>query len=248
MKRWSVVAQNLPEHASNPIHTDAGARAAGFERALVAGVTTYAYCLHPVIEQWGLDWVRSGSAEVRLRAPVFAGDLVELDGTDSTDETGNVTALTIAATTDRSRAELVQVRATPAIQRNEQPPVARSGEQLETVIIELAGEYGSTYASRAGDDQALLVDQHVVHPAVWPALANYVFHRQVARGSWIHTRSNIVHHDLAYDEEEATVETVIVDRFQRSGERAVAEVRISVGDRLVAILEHEAIVDLSSRQ
>ena len=37
---WSVKAQNLPEHARNPIHTDAGAQAAGFPRALVAGVTT----------------------------------------------------------------------------------------------------------------------------------------------------------------------------------------------------------------
>ena len=37
---WSVTAQNLPEHARNAIHTDEGAQAAGFPRALVAGVTT----------------------------------------------------------------------------------------------------------------------------------------------------------------------------------------------------------------
>jgi hypothetical protein len=34
---WTVVARNLPEHARNPIHTDAGAHAAGLPRALVAG-------------------------------------------------------------------------------------------------------------------------------------------------------------------------------------------------------------------
>ena len=39
---WSVQARNLPEHASNPIHTDEGGRAAGFDAALVAGVTVYA--------------------------------------------------------------------------------------------------------------------------------------------------------------------------------------------------------------
>ena len=43
LRDHQVVAQNLPEHARNPIHTDEGARAAGFDRALVAGVTTYAY-------------------------------------------------------------------------------------------------------------------------------------------------------------------------------------------------------------
>ena len=50
---WSIVARNLTDHASNPIHTDAGARAAGFPRALVAGVTTYTYCVHPIAEHWG---------------------------------------------------------------------------------------------------------------------------------------------------------------------------------------------------
>ena len=49
---WSIIAQNLPEHARNPIHTDAGAQAAGFPRALVAGVTTYAYMTHPVVAAW----------------------------------------------------------------------------------------------------------------------------------------------------------------------------------------------------
>ena len=73
---WSVTAQNLPEHARNPIHTDDGARAAGFPAALVAGVTTYAYLCHPVVAAWGLDWVRDGAGEVRFRSPVFAGDRV----------------------------------------------------------------------------------------------------------------------------------------------------------------------------
>ena len=51
MRSSAVVARNLPEHARNAIHTDAGARAQGFPRALVAGVTTYAYLVHPAIDQ-----------------------------------------------------------------------------------------------------------------------------------------------------------------------------------------------------
>ena len=46
---WTVTARNLAHHARNPIHTDAGAQAQGFPRALVAGVTTYAYLTHPVV-------------------------------------------------------------------------------------------------------------------------------------------------------------------------------------------------------
>ena len=39
---WRLVARNLPAHAGNPIHTDVGARAAGYPSALVAGVTVHA--------------------------------------------------------------------------------------------------------------------------------------------------------------------------------------------------------------
>ena len=73
---WSIVAQNLPEHARNPIHTDAGAQDAGFPRALVAGVTTYAYLTHPLIVAWGEDWLTRGGGEMRFRRPVFDQDVL----------------------------------------------------------------------------------------------------------------------------------------------------------------------------
>ena len=89
MRSSAVVARNLPEHARNAIHTDAGARAQGFPRALVAGVTTYAYLVHPAIDAWGLDWVAHGGGEVRFRRPVFDGDTVRCVPTpDEVDEIG----------------------------------------------------------------------------------------------------------------------------------------------------------------
>ena len=59
---WPVVARNLSEHSSNPIHPDAGAQAAGFPAALVAGVTTYAYLTHPIVAAWGRDGLEHGGA------------------------------------------------------------------------------------------------------------------------------------------------------------------------------------------
>ena len=76
LETWTVLARNLPEHADNRIHTDAGARAAGFPAALVAGVTTYAYLTHPIVAAWGLDWVANGGGEVRFDAPVFDHEAV----------------------------------------------------------------------------------------------------------------------------------------------------------------------------
>ncbi len=238
---WTIVARNLPEHARNPIHTDAGAQAAGFERALVAGVTSYAYCLHPVIERYGLDWVAHGEAEVRFRSPVFDGDLVSFPVADRSDGGIEVTA----NVESRSARPLVSVSAWHRAAAN-LANHGRTGEVIAPVMVSLVEEYGSEYAERAGDDLDACRRAGVVHPAVWPSLANHVFHRHVVRGPWIHTRSVVRHHGLVPVGSEAHIATTIVERFQRHGERAVADVVIRVGGNVVATLEHEAIIDISS--
>lgn len=237
---FTVVAQNLPEHARNPIHTDAGAQAAGFERALVAGVTTYAYLTHPVAAAWGVEWLAHGGGEVRFRRPVFAGDTLECRPSEVA-EAAPGAAVLIEACTDSGD----DPRATFLAVRQSQPPVAmREGEVLPSRQVRLEGELGGDYGERAGEHLALYADHGLVHPAVWPAIANVVVHRNVARGSWIHTRSIVRHHSLAHAGEVADVSAVVVRRFERHGETAVLDVHIHVEGRLVSSLEHEAIVAL----
>ena len=232
---WQVVAQNLPEHARNPIHTDAGAQVAGFPRALVAGVTTYAYLTHPLLVGWGVDWLARGAAEVRFRRPVFDGDTLRCVPAVDGD------AVVVRAETDEPEQPRASVRAVPV---GPSPAARRDGEPLDEHRVELRGEWGSDYGSRAGDDLSLCADLGVVHPAVWPALANNVVHLQVARGSWIHTRSIIRHHALAPAGALAIVRSTVVRRFASHGERAVLDVEIEVAGTIVATLEHEAIVAL----
>jgi acyl dehydratase len=229
MERWSVVAQNLPEHARNPIHTDDGARAAGFASALVAGVTTYAYLCHLPLTAWGVAWLAGGTATVRFKRPVAAGDLLVCEP----DATG-IHALVGGDVRAIATATLGSVDVAPA----------RAGDRLRPLEVELVGEFGSEYAARAGDALDVCAAADVVHPAVWPALANEVVHAQLAEGSWIHVRSAITHVAAVPAGATAVVESVVVDRFQRSGERAVLDVRITVDDQLVAALEHEAIIRL----
>lgn len=243
-------AQNLPEHARNPIHTDEGAQAAGFPRALVAGVTTYAYLTYPVAAAWGVDWLAHGGGEVRFRRPVFDGDLLRCEPADASDASdmteltegsGALETVLVRALTD----EPEQPRAVFAAVRRAAPATPmREGEVLRSRSLLLAGEWGADYGTRAGDEFALYAEHGVVHPAVWPALANHVVHTQVARGSWIHTRSNIRHHALAPAGATADVHAVVVRRFHAHGERAVLDVHIQVAGTLVASLEHEAIVAL----
>ena len=235
---WEVRAQNLPEHARNPIHTDGGAQAAGFARALVAGVTTYAYLTHPIVADAGLEWLRRGGGEVRFRSPVFEHDALRLVPVETD---GGTLVEARVGDEEAVRASL------HALLDAGPPPPMRAGEPLRTREIRLEGEFGDEYGSRAGDDLPLYAAQGVVHPAVWPALANHVVHADVARGSWIHTRSIIRHHALARVGSVAHVHAVVVERFHRGGDRALLDVRIEIDGEPVATLEHEAIIDADSR-
>jgi hypothetical protein len=234
---WTVVAQNLPEHAGNTIHTDEGARRAGFPRALVAGVTTYAYLTHPIAAAWGRAWLAGGAAEVRFRSPVFDGDEL-LCRPEPTDVGVRVHAL---VGDGDPRAELLAWPEAPEV------PPDPDGEAVPTLLLRLEGQYSSAYGARAGDDLSIYERLGVAHPAVWPALANHVVHRHVAQGAWIHTRSRITHLGLGPDGGLAEVRSVVVERRERKGRReARLDVRISVDGTPAAWVEHEAIVRLPS--
>ena len=236
---WSIVARNLPDHASNPIHTDAGALAAGFPRALVAGVTTYTYCVHPITEHWGLEWARSGSAEVSFASPVFDAETLSFPVTFEGDD-----GLNLEVRVDRSDRPLVRV---DARRMATSPPIrsAAGSQSLEPMTVDLDGEFDPSYAERAGDDLDLFRSADVVHPGVWPRLANHMFHEQLVNGAWIHTRSRIRHHALAPLGANAVVRGVVFDRFVRRGLRAVADIEIAVEGVMVASIEHEAIIDVT---
>lgn len=236
---WSVSARNLPEHATNVIHTDAGAVAAGFESALVAGVTTYAYLTHPLVAAWGVDWVTHGGGEVRFRAPVFADHQVDCVTTpgDNSDE------VLVEAVCPSQAANPRVVFS--AVRNAGPPPPMRSGEALASRRITLTGEFGADYGWRAGDDIDLYLRDGIVHPAVWPAIANRVMSTDLVNGAWIHTRSIIRHHGAGPAEGTVDVHATVVDRFERHGQRAVIDVLIEHEGRPIATLEHEAIVDLT---
>lgn len=74
------VARNSAAASENTIHDDAVARAFGFRGALVPGVTLYAYLTQLVVPFFGARWLARGAATVRLRRPVYEGDVVICSG------------------------------------------------------------------------------------------------------------------------------------------------------------------------
>lgn len=237
-RTWVVTARNLAEHATNPIHTDAGATAAGFPAALVAGVTTYAYLTRPLVAAWGLDWLTRGGGEVRFRAPVFADDLVACVPT--ADDDGGVLVEAICESQPLNpRVVLRAVRDTGPWR-----PL-RAGEALASRQFVLDGEFGVDYGRRAGDDLDIYRREGVVHPAVWPAIANRIMSTDLVNGSWVHTRSIVRHHAPGPVGAVVDVHATVIERFERHGLRAVIDVSIEHDGRPITSLEHEAIVDLT---
>lgn len=60
----------------NPIHDAAGAGAAGYSGALVAGVRTYGWAAETITRALGDRWLNCGWVDYRLRRPLFAGEAV----------------------------------------------------------------------------------------------------------------------------------------------------------------------------
>ena len=236
LRQWSVEALNLPEHADNPIHTDDGARSAGFAAALVAGTTVHAYLTRPVVEAWGSAWLAEGASTLELLAPVEAGerlDCVPVSGLDGLVEVkGEVRG--------DLRARLVAHRRKPEGFSYED----RAGEVLPARLEALDGAHAD-YARRAGEDLGLYAQEGLVHPCAWPTLANAVFVRHLVDGPWIHTRSRIVHHAAVAVGESVLVEATVVDRLEaRRGTRVVVDVEVSLDGIPVASVRHEALVHL----
>ena len=234
---WSIGAVNLAEHADNPVHTRDGGVAAGYPGAVVAGTTVYAYLTRPAAEAWGVPWVGGGTAEVRFHAPVIEDDHLEVVPVELGPSRWEIEARTPAGV-----CATLLVGLAPA-----EPPPAPAGERLEP-LVEVLGDRWAGYADRVGEDLDLYSAAAIVHPVVWPSLANRVFATQLVDGAWVHTRSRIRHLGVAAPGDTVVVEGWLVDRFTaRSGERAVVDVRISVDGHPVAAIEHEAIVRLAPR-
>jgi hypothetical protein len=69
-----VAISDPPEiQRANPIHA-AGATAYGYDRPIVAGLSSYGWASAAIIEVLGESWLERGWADMAFRRPVFTGD------------------------------------------------------------------------------------------------------------------------------------------------------------------------------
>jgi hypothetical protein len=73
--RQMLHAQSYDSHAS--IHDDATAQKLGFQGGTIEGPTHFSQFVPLCVEQWGLEWFRTGCLSAHYRNAVFAGEEVE---------------------------------------------------------------------------------------------------------------------------------------------------------------------------
>jgi acyl dehydratase len=82
MKPMTLERMSRPLMAgSNPIHYDpAFARDAGLPAPIATGVMSSAFLSQMLTMAFGVDWIRSGSIDVKFIRPIYAGDTVTARG------------------------------------------------------------------------------------------------------------------------------------------------------------------------
>src|SRR5438876_1927476 len=198
MRSYRVLARNTAADSENKIHDDEVARRYGFSGGLVPGVVVHAYLTHPPAEQWGLDWIASGTIRARFRKPVYDGEEVTVESggrntlvarTASPDEVATADidppdearAAAGAADVDLSR---WSDRAAPA--RPDRPPASKATFEAQPLLGAIEGHFrldlADQYLAGIGETLPLYREEGVAHPGWLIAQANYVLAANVVLG------------------------------------------------------------------
>jgi 3-hydroxybutyryl-CoA dehydratase len=82
VKHMTIERMSRPLMAGgNPIHYDpVFAQNAGFPAPIATGVMSSAFLSEMLTRAFGVDWIRSGSIDVKFIRPIYAGDTVTARG------------------------------------------------------------------------------------------------------------------------------------------------------------------------
>lgn len=272
-------ARNTSTASENKIHDDTVARQYGFGGGLVPGATSYAYLASHLMRLLGPAWAEQGESSIALVRPVYEGETVRLGGTvtaargdaaagelvldcwvDGKDGTRRAPASARLAWGSERPAEERPAFATTG--RQPRAPEDRLtisaasapvGETLPPVLIEASPEAMAHYLDGIDDTNPLFRDASggapLVHPGIYPHIANQVLSRNFILNVWIHTRSDIRHLALPRAVGAYRAYGQLVDAFEKRGhEYVTADVLICDGnDQPVARVQHTAIVVVAKK-
>jgi len=227
-----------PVGIPNPIHAEDGARSTGYAGALVAGVRTYGWVAEAVIEVLGSGWLDDGWADVALRRPVYAGDVVTIivgrrGSAGGSDAAG---ALAVSATVagrvvldgavglgsaawagDINPPEPTPAEDPPAVRPTYTIDSAPLGRPLRPLGVHVpAGGSRRLSLDDLGQTSSFVPDGRL-HPWFLAARMAPLTRHNFTYGPTIHVRTQIKHRGPARAEQEVVAGARIVEVYDRKG-------------------------------
>jgi hypothetical protein len=253
---YDVRAHNVAADSDNRIHDDSVARQFGFTGALVPGVDVFAYATHPLVEAFGLDFLRQGELLVRFRRPVYDGDEVRATAIARGDG-----AYAVAVSGADGEVRCVGLArpsydVAPTVDGLAPTPLPAAKQRSDGGALPL-GALGSVRqeVDAPGHDDYLdaiaetlsLYRAGVVHPGVLLRLANDLLMENVALGPWIHTASHCRFLGVAELPTTLVAHGVVTECFSRNGNDYVRYDALVLADETpVVAVDHTAIYHLAT--
>jgi hypothetical protein len=223
-----------PVGIANPIHAVDGASSAGYAGALVAGVRTYGWVAEAVLDVLGPGWLDDGWADVTLRRPLYAGDLVTVmvgppgSGADAAGARAVSAAVGERVVLDGAvglgaaswAGDIDPPEPRPALD----PPALRPTYTIDSAPVgqplRPLGAYLSAGAARrlALDElgqTSTRVPDGLLHPWFLAARMAPLTRHNFTYGPTIHVRTQIQHRGPARAEQEVVIGARIVDVYDR---------------------------------
>jgi hypothetical protein len=250
MQPYSVVASNTAAASTNKIHDDEVAKQFGFRGGLVPGVDMYAYLTHPVVKEWGLEWLERGHMHAKFEQPVYDGDEVMIaptgDGGLELRDPLQVCAVG-AASFPVEQLVAPDPSAWPEVEQAADPPRAAPETLAPGTALGLAPH--RFHADRAGEyldaireSHPIYADDGIAHPGWVLRDANKVLSANVQLGPWLHVESTVQHYGVVRDGQEVAARALVNEEFERKGHRFVTLDVLHLADRApVARTSHTAI-------
>jgi hypothetical protein len=259
----TTIVAVMPEadapNPGNPIHSTDSAKEYGYRAALVGGATIYGWCVAPILDAAGIQWLATGWADVAFRRPVFPNDVlaVRIDNGGGLEVTGPDGRIRIdgrigigdapwlgelAGSTHRPPEPAADPL--PALT----PATLPIGKPLRTRSVPLSQADAEAFCRDKQHERldCFYGEGAFVHPA-W--LANqpiYWLHHSFSYGPAIHTSSRIQHVAAAHVNDDFIVSGRCVDGFERNGHQYIVnDTEIANASGLVARIRHTAIYQVA---
>ncbi|MGE0621845.1 MAG: hypothetical protein AB7I04_21855 [Pseudomonadales bacterium] len=236
---WHATAFNQATESSNQIHSDEMAKAYGFKGGLVPGVTISAYLMHPAVEAWGEEWLRSGHAEIVVHRPLYDGYEFDVDVSEVTDRSYRATLVDQEGTRCASGTlSLVEDPPSPPVRRND--PLLVRGQAVEPVSREVlerlrdrgmhalparwnAAHHMATYLSdpRAMPRIHRLDDRGLANGGFLLGLTNWALASNTYMNPWVHVQTDSQFYAVVEPDTDLVVECAVADLFERKGHQFV---------------------------